>query len=139
MTVSQLPIREPTFFILAALQEQPLHGYAVMTKAEELSQGRVKLSTGTLYAALDRLAGEDLVRVVDERVVNGRARRYYTLTATGREVLVAEANRMAEAASVVTGPRTAQPRTAQPRTAQPRTAQPRTARRRSAGPGAVPA
>src|SRR5689334_20173823 len=102
MTASPAPMREPTFFILAALQEEPLHGYAVMARAEDLSGGRVTLSTGTLYAALDRLAGEDLVRVVDERVVNGRARRYYALTGAGREALLAEANRMAQAATVVT-------------------------------------
>jgi PadR family transcriptional regulator, regulatory protein PadR len=95
-------MREPTYFILASLQEQPLHGYAVMARAEDLSQGRVKLSTGTLYAALDRLAGEGLVRVADEQVVNGRARRYYALSDAGREALHAEAARMAQAAKVVT-------------------------------------
>ncbi|HKT02666.1 MAG TPA: PadR family transcriptional regulator [Rugosimonospora sp.] len=96
-------MREPTYFILAALQEQALHGYAIMARAEDLSGGRVRLSTGTLYAALDRLAGEQLVRVADEEVVNGRARRYYALTDAGRAALVAEANRMTQAAKVVTG------------------------------------
>jgi len=95
-------MREPTYFILAALQDQPRHGYAIMERAEDLSGGRVKLSTGTLYAALDRLTGEQLVRVVDEQVVNGRARRYYDLTERGRQALVAEADRMAQAARIVT-------------------------------------
>jgi DNA-binding PadR family transcriptional regulator len=94
-------MREPTYFILAALQDQPRHGYAIIERAEDLSQGRVKLSTGTLYAALDRLAGEQLLRVVDEQVVNGRARRYYDLTDEGRDALVAEADRMAQAARIV--------------------------------------
>jgi DNA-binding PadR family transcriptional regulator len=103
MSVTSARMREPTYFILAALQEQPLHGYAIMMRAEDLSRGRVKLATGTLYAALDRLTGEALVRVADEQVVNGRARRYYELTEAGREALVAEATRMAEAARIVTG------------------------------------
>lgn len=95
-------MREPTYFILAALQDEPLHGYAIISRAEDLSRGRVKLATGTLYAALDRLTGEHLVRMVDERVVNGRARRYYELTDAGREALRAEAERMAAAARIVT-------------------------------------
>ena len=94
-------MREPTYFILAALQGEPLHGYAIIKQAGELSGGRVRLATGTLYAALDRLTGERLVHVVDEQVVNGRARRYYALTTEGREALRAEAVRMAEAAQVV--------------------------------------
>jgi len=96
-------MREPTYFILAALQDEPRHGYAIMTRAEELSRGLVKLATGTLYAALDRLTGEGLIRVADEQVVNGRPRRYYALTGVGRAALVAEAIRMAEAARVVIG------------------------------------
>jgi PadR family transcriptional regulator PadR len=94
-------MREPTYFILAALQQQALHGYAIIKQADELSGGQVRLATGTLYTALDRLTGEGLIRVADEEVVNGRARRYYTLTEQGREALQAEAVRLAEAARVV--------------------------------------
>ena len=95
-------MREPTYFILAALQDEPLHGYAIVTRAAELSRGRVKLATGTLYSALDRLSGEGLVESVREEVVNGRARRYYALTPGGRAALLAEAAAMADAARVVT-------------------------------------
>ena len=94
-------MREPTYFILAALQDEPRHGYAIMTRAEELSRGLVKLATGTLYAALDRLSGEGYIEVVREEVVNGRPRRYYALTDAGRAALLAEAGRMAAAARVV--------------------------------------
>ncbi len=103
MTDSASRMREPTYFILAALQQEPLHGYAIIKRAEELSGGRVRLATGTLYAALDRLSREDYVTVTDEEIVNGRARRYYRLTRQGRAALHAEAVRMAQAASVVTG------------------------------------
>ena len=96
-------MREPTFFILAALQDEPLHGYAIVKRAQELSGGRVRLTTGTLYAALDRLTGEEMVRVAEETVVNGRARRSYELTQRGMSALHAEAERMAAAATVVRG------------------------------------
>ena len=95
-------MREPTYFILAALQDGPLHGYAIITRAGELSQGRVRLATGTLYAALDRLTGEGYVASTHEEIVNGRARRYYTLTPDGTAALRSEADAMAAAARVVT-------------------------------------
>jgi DNA-binding PadR family transcriptional regulator len=95
-------MREPTYFILAALQAEPLHGYAIIKRAEELSRGRVRLATGTLYTALDRLTGEEYVHIAKEEVVNGRARRYYALTPSGRAALHAEAVRMAESARIVT-------------------------------------
>ena len=96
-------MREPTYFILAALQDEPLHGYAIIQRAGELSGGRVRLATGTLYAALDRLTGEGQIEVVDEQIVNGRARRSYALTGEGRAVLREEAARLAAAARLVIG------------------------------------
>ena len=57
-------MREPTYFVLAALLAGPLHGYAIMKRAGELSGGRVRLATGTLYTALDRLTDEGQVRLV---------------------------------------------------------------------------
>ena len=97
-----MTMREPTYYILAALQDQPLHGYAIIKQAEVLSAGRVKLATGTLYTALDRLAGAGLVQMVREEIVNGRARRHYDLTPAGQDALRAEAARLAAAARVVT-------------------------------------
>jgi PadR family transcriptional regulator, regulatory protein PadR len=95
-------LREPTYFVLASLLDGPLHGYAIIQKAAELSGGRVRLVTGTLYTALDRLSGEGLVHLVREEVVNSRVRRSYGLTDAGAAVLTAEAARMANAALVVT-------------------------------------
>jgi PadR family transcriptional regulator, regulatory protein PadR len=94
-------MREPTYFVLAALLAGPLHGYAIMKRAEELSGGRVRLATGTLYTALDRLTAEGQVRLVSEETVAGRVRRTYGLTEGGSAALRAEAQRMAEAARLV--------------------------------------
>ena len=52
------PLQEPTFLLLTALAEGPQHGYGIMTDVDRISDGRVKLRAGTLYAALDRLAVE---------------------------------------------------------------------------------
>jgi DNA-binding PadR family transcriptional regulator len=102
--MTEPPMREPTFFVLAALLRGPLHGYAIMKRAEELSDGRVKLATGTLYTALDRLTAEGHVELVSEENVGGRVRRTYGLTEGGSAALRAEAVRMAEAAQLVIGP-----------------------------------
>jgi len=99
-------MREPTYYILAALMDGPLHGYAIIKRAAELSGGRVRPAAGTLYAALDRLAGGGLVETVREETVNGRARRYYALTPDGATALRAEAQRMARAADLVMEHRT---------------------------------
>jgi DNA-binding PadR family transcriptional regulator len=93
--------RPPSYFALAALIEGPLHGYAIVKRAAELSDGRVRLSTGTLYALLDRAEAESLVRAGEPYVHGGRKRRDYSLTPAGRLALAQEAERMASAAKVV--------------------------------------
>ncbi len=95
-------MQEPTYFVLVALMEGPLHGYAIIQEVSRLSAGRVRPAAGTLYAALDRLSGEGLVEAVQEETVNGRARRYYALTDEGSAALRAEAERMERAARLVT-------------------------------------
>jgi PadR family transcriptional regulator, regulatory protein PadR len=95
-------MREPTYFVLASLLDGPLHGYAIIQRTAELSDSRIRLATGTLYTALDRLSAEGYVELVREEIVNGRARRSYGLTSSGADALRAEAKRMAEAARLVT-------------------------------------
>jgi DNA-binding PadR family transcriptional regulator len=97
------PMREPTYLVLASLLDGPLHGYAIIQRTGELSGGRVRLATGTLYTALDRLCAEGHVELVREEIVNGRVRRSYGLTPPGAGALRAEAERMAAAARLVIG------------------------------------
>src|SRR2546421_10786054 len=53
--MESLPVTEPVLLILLSLAEQPRHGYAILQDVQEMSEGRVTLSTGTLYGALRRL------------------------------------------------------------------------------------
>ena len=94
-------LREPTYFILAALLDGPLHGYGMIQRAAELSDGAVRPTAGTLYGALDRSADQGLVVVDREETVSGRRRRYYRLTSAGAAALTAEAARMRRAAAAV--------------------------------------
>lgn len=95
LTVMSRAMREPTFWILTALVDQPRHGYGVIQTAEALSEGQVRLQAGTLYAALDRLAAQGLVAIDREETVEGRPRRYYRLTDDGAAALAEETARLA--------------------------------------------
>ncbi len=77
-----LPFTESTAYILLALAE-PLHGYAVMQKVDEMSQGTVKVGPGTLYGAFTTLETEGLIVKVGE----ADRRKTYALTDKGRAVL----------------------------------------------------
>jgi PadR family transcriptional regulator PadR len=99
--LGHVELRPPGYFTLAALIDGPLHGYAIMRRASELSDGSVRVSTGTLYSVLDRALAEGLVTAADPYVVAGRERRDYSLTPAGRLVLQEETARLARAASVV--------------------------------------
>jgi DNA-binding PadR family transcriptional regulator len=94
-------MRESTYFTLAALIDGPLHGYGVMKRVAQLSDGRVRLAAGTLYTALERLSMDGLVTDAGEEIVDGRARRYYRLTGAGREAVDAHAAWLARSASIV--------------------------------------
>ena len=95
-------MHEPTFLILTALADGAQNGYGIMTDVTRISDGRVSLRAGTLYAALDRLLGEGIVAVDREEIAAGRLRRYYRLTPTGADLLAAEAARLSANAKVAT-------------------------------------
>lgn len=86
-------MQEATFLILTALATGSLHGYGIMSDVARISDGRVRLRAGTLYAALDRLRAEGLICVDREDVVDSRLRRYYRLTPEGTRQLATEAAR----------------------------------------------
>ena len=94
--LSYLPLREPTFLILLSLSPGPKHGYAILKEVESLSEGRVSLSTGTLYGAIKRLLESGWIHRVDDPLPNrtDRERKAYALTDLGRGVLNAEIQRL---------------------------------------------
>jgi PadR family transcriptional regulator len=93
-SMSSRAMQEATFLILTALAAGAQHGYGIITDVRDISGGRVRLRAGTLYTALDRLRGEELIEVDHEEVVDTRLRRYYRLTPAGTARLAAEAARL---------------------------------------------
>src|ERR1700732_4166873 len=88
-----LPLSEPVLLILLSLAGEPRHGYSILKDVEQMSDGRVLLSTGTLYGALRRLLDENWIEHFKEQD-NSRGRRAYRLTARGRSNLQFEASRL---------------------------------------------
>lgn len=87
------PLTEPVLLILMSLAEKPRHGYGLMKDIEALSNGRVQLSTGTLYGALRRLVEDFWIERFEQDDVS-REKQAYKLTAVGRKKLHAEVERM---------------------------------------------
>jgi DNA-binding PadR family transcriptional regulator len=91
--MDSLPLTEPVLLILLSLAAQPRHGYSILKDVEQMSDGRVLLSTGTLYGALRRLLDEDWIERIEEQD-SSRGRQAYRLTTRGRRNLQVEIRRM---------------------------------------------
>lgn len=91
--MESLPLSEPVLLILMSLAGQPRHGYSILKDVERMSNGRVVLSTGTLYGAIRRLLEDDWIERFEERETS-RGRQAYRLTAHGRRNLQLEVDRM---------------------------------------------
>jgi DNA-binding PadR family transcriptional regulator len=101
------PLTEATYLVLLSLVPSPKHGYAIMKDVQHLSEGRVTLSTGTLYGVLKRLLEQEWIERVEETGgapapdnSPGRERKSYTLTRMGKLVLNTETNRLQTLVSV---------------------------------------
>jgi DNA-binding PadR family transcriptional regulator len=86
--------------ILAVLEREPLHGYAVMEALQRRSEGALDLPTGTVYPALRRLERAGLLHG-DWGTVGGRERRTYRITAAGTKALAAERLQWREFSAVI--------------------------------------
>ncbi len=86
--------------ILAVLEEQPRHGYAVIEALQERSGGALDLPTGTVYPALRRLEAAGWLSGT-ESTVGGRRRRTYRLTRAGRAALSAQRSEWTDVSTVV--------------------------------------
>ena len=87
------PMTEPVLLILLSLASQPRHGYAILRDTEDMSDGRVRLSTGTLYGALRRLLEERWIERFEDDD-SSRGKQAYRLTSLGRRNLQQEVARM---------------------------------------------
>ena len=87
--------------ILEALVREPSHGYRIAQNIKERSKGVLDFKEGTLYPALHKLENEGVVESYEE-VENGRPRRYYRITKSGRALLVKDRAEWRELSRAVT-------------------------------------
>ncbi len=94
--VSQL---KPQWFqILLAIADRELHGLGIMKTVLEHTEGQMKLWPATLYGSLKKMTEEGLIEETErpaDRATDGDRRRFYGITAHGREALSAEVARLA--------------------------------------------
>jgi PadR family transcriptional regulator, regulatory protein PadR len=92
MTTSQSDALRGTVDLLAlkALALQPMHGWGIGQRVQDMSRGQLEMNQGSLYPALQRLEHRGLVTSAWGTTDNNRRARYYRLTATGRRALADE-------------------------------------------------
>ena len=91
--MEQGALTEAVYYILLSLIE-PMHGYGIMQKVEEMSKGRVRLAAGTLYGALNTLLDKDWIEALN---MQGEDRKKnYKITYLGCNALHSEMKRLDE-------------------------------------------
>ena len=90
------PLSEASLLILLSLAPGPSHGYAIIKDVERLSDGRVVLSTGTLYGAIKRMLDLEWIVRIGEASPDDTTRtpKTYALSDLGKRVLSAETSRL---------------------------------------------
>jgi DNA-binding PadR family transcriptional regulator len=94
---SFLPLHRDTFHILVSLADRDRHGYSVLQDVAERTGGALRFSPSSLYTSIRRLLEQGLIEELAERPDpehDDERRRYYRLTALGRQVAMAEARRL---------------------------------------------
>ena len=84
-----VPMTETGFYILLCLREEA-HGYSIVKKTEQLTNGEIKISPGTLYGSLSKMEKDGLIRFVREE----DKRKIYCITELGMQVLALEMKRI---------------------------------------------
>jgi DNA-binding PadR family transcriptional regulator len=101
------PLPSASLHLVLALLEGENHGYALMRRVDDLSDGAVRMGPGTLYGTLNRLLDDGLIVETTDRVPrdDNERRRYYQLTSEGERVARAELARLsAFVARLTVGP-----------------------------------
>ena len=90
--IVESPLTPALFHVLLSLADGEKHGYAILKEVSARTEGRVALSTGTLYGIIKRLLADGWIR--QSALGSNERRRAYRLTAAGRRVALAEAERL---------------------------------------------
>jgi PadR family transcriptional regulator, regulatory protein PadR len=103
MPSSRFPIPQGTLdmLILQIVSLEPVHGYGIAQRLEQISQSVVQVNQGSLYPALHRLEQKKWLKAKWKHSETGREAKFYSLTSSGRSQLTAERNSWARLADAV--------------------------------------
>lgn len=92
-----LPLTPAVFHIMLSLADGERHGYSILREIERYTSGALKLGPTTLYRSIRQMLAAGLIEEAEERpdpTLDDERRRYYRLTAFGRQVALAETRRL---------------------------------------------
>ena len=87
--------------ILKSLSLQPMHGFGVSKRIEQISQGVFRVNPGSLLLAFQRMERDGLVKAEWRTSENNRRAKYYGITARGRKRLEADTHDWARRAAAI--------------------------------------
>lgn len=87
-----VPMSETAFYILLSLFKQPQHGYGIVKYVEDITSGRLKLGSGTVYGTITKMLKDHLIVVY----ANKERKKIYEITELGERVIQQEMTRLEE-------------------------------------------
>jgi PadR family transcriptional regulator, regulatory protein PadR len=87
--------------ILKTLDLEPMHGYGIGVRLEQISRGALQINAGSLFPAFRRLEREGLIKGEWRATENNRRAKYYSLSARGRATLRRETQDWEQQAAVI--------------------------------------
>src|SRR3954447_24158861 len=87
--------------ILQIVSLEPMHGYGIAQRLDQISQSVVQVNQGSLYPALHRLEQKQWLKAEWKQSETGREAKFYSLTSSGRKQLAIEKNSWARLSGAV--------------------------------------
>ena len=84
-----IPMTETAYYILLVLNE-PLHGYGIIQKVEQITKGRIRMGPGTIYGTLSKLEKDGVIEIVDMT----QRRKIYLQSDAGKQLIMHEITRI---------------------------------------------
>ncbi|WP_026883303.1 PadR family transcriptional regulator [Clostridium akagii] len=89
LTKLYLPMSETAYYILLSLTK-PCHGYGIILKVEQITEGRIRIGAGTIYGTLSKFESDKLIEASGEY----DRKKMYKITDLGKQILRLEYNRL---------------------------------------------
>lgn len=86
-----VPMTETAFYILMYLTE-PRHGYGIIKRVEEMTNGRITLGSGTIYGTLTKMQRDDIITIYADE----KRKTIYEISDLGKQLMLVEMNRLKE-------------------------------------------